>query len=178
MTTAPGEPHERECAVCTNDFTTPKILPCGHLLCRECVISWMDAKPHAECPLCRCPIVEHQAHSAPSSSDVADDLPTDYVMEALVQNSVVLSKNPSCCVCDDVKADFLCVQCLDLLCSSCSRAHKKLSATRSHDVVSVSTVTPERLAASRPALCADHGEEQRQTSSASPITLPSAHHVH
>ncbi|XP_025114431.1 transcription intermediary factor 1-alpha-like [Pomacea canaliculata] len=49
-----------------------------------------------------------------------------------------------------------------MLCSACTKAHKKLSVTRSHDVESVSTVTPERLAASRPALCADHGDKQAE----------------
>ncbi|PVD22033.1 hypothetical protein C0Q70_17836 [Pomacea canaliculata] len=152
-----AEPHERECAVCTNDFTTPKILPCGHLLCRECVISWMDSKRDAGCPLCRCPIVEQ---SDGSSSDTVDALPTDFVMEALVESAGVLSKDHLCCVCEDVRADFICMQCQDMMCTACTKVHKKMSVSRSHDVESVSTVTPERLAASRPALCADHGDKQ------------------
>ncbi|XP_025114411.1 E3 ubiquitin-protein ligase TRIM33-like isoform X2 [Pomacea canaliculata] len=154
-----AEPHERECAVCTNDFTTPKILPCGHLLCRQCVISWMDSKRDCGCPLCRCPIVEQ---SDGSSSATVDALPTDFVMEALVESARVLSKDHLCCVCEDVRADFICMQCQEMLCSSCTKAHKKLPATRSHDVESVSTVTPERLAASRPALCADHGDKHAE----------------
>ncbi|PVD22042.1 hypothetical protein C0Q70_17845 [Pomacea canaliculata] len=154
-----AEPHERECAVCTNDFTTPKILPCGHLLCRECVISWMDSKPDAGCPLCRCPIVKQ---SDGSSSDTVDALPTDFVMEALVESARVVSKDHLCCVCEDVRADFICMQCQDMLCTACTKAHRKFSGTRSHDVESVSTVTPERLAASRPALCADHGDKQAE----------------
>ncbi|PVD22041.1 hypothetical protein C0Q70_17844 [Pomacea canaliculata] len=154
-----AQSHERECAVCTEEFTTPKILPCGHLLCRECVISWMDSKPDAGCPLCRCPIVEQ---SDGSSSDTVDALPTDFVMEALVESARVLSKDHLCCVCEDVRADFICMQCLDMMCTTCTKAHKKLSVSRSHDVKSVSTVTPERLAASRPALCADHGDKHAE----------------
>ncbi|XP_025114397.1 E3 ubiquitin-protein ligase TRIM33-like isoform X2 [Pomacea canaliculata] len=154
-----AESHERECAVCTNDLTTPKILPCGHVLCRECVITWMDSKPDAWCPLCRCPIVEQ---SDGSSSDTVDALPTDFVMEALVESARVLSKDHLCCVCEDVRADFICMQCQVMLCSSCTKVHSKLPATRSHDVESVSTVTPERLAASRPALCADHGDKHAE----------------
>ncbi|XP_025114393.1 E3 ubiquitin-protein ligase TRIM33-like isoform X2 [Pomacea canaliculata] len=154
-----AEPHERECAVCTNDFTTPKILPCGHLLCRECVITLMDSKRDAGCLMCRCPIVEQ---SDGSSSDTVDSLPTDFVMEALVESARVLSKDHLCCVCEDVRADFICMQCLDMMCTPCTKAHRKLSATRSHDVESVSTVTPKRLAASRPALCADHGDKHAE----------------
>ncbi|PVD22013.1 hypothetical protein C0Q70_17816 [Pomacea canaliculata] len=153
-----AEAHDRECPVCTSDFTTPKILPCGHLLCRECLITWMDSKFDAGCPLCRCPIVEQ---SDGSSCDTVDALPTDFVMEALVESARVLSKDHLCCVCEDVRADFICLQCLDMMCTACTKAHRKFSGTRSHDVESVSTVTPERLAASRPALCADHGDKQR-----------------
>ncbi|XP_025114388.1 transcription intermediary factor 1-alpha-like isoform X2 [Pomacea canaliculata] len=156
------QPHERECAVCTNDFTTPKILPCGHLLCRQCVISWMDSKSDAGCPLCTCPIVEHQGNSSQSSADVIDALPTDSVMEAIVESSRVLGKDDMCTVCDDVRAEYICMQCLEKMCPSCTKIHKKMLATRSHEVESVSTVTPERLAASRPALCADHGDKQAE----------------
>ncbi|XP_025114430.1 tripartite motif-containing protein 45-like [Pomacea canaliculata] len=84
---------------------------------------------------------------------------TDFVMEALVESARVLSKDHLCCVCEDVRADFICMQCQVMLCSACTKAHKKLPVSRSHDVESVSTVTPERLAASRPALCADHGDK-------------------
>ncbi|PVD36817.1 hypothetical protein C0Q70_03807 [Pomacea canaliculata] len=154
--------HERECAVCTNDFTTPKILPCGHLLCRECVISWMDSKSNAGCPLCACPIVEHQGNSPQSSVNVVDALPTDYVMEAIVESSRVLVKDDMCTICEDVRAEYICMQCVEKMCPSCMKIHKKMSISRSHDVESVSTVTPERLAASRPALCADHVTEKAE----------------
>ncbi|PVD22059.1 hypothetical protein C0Q70_17862 [Pomacea canaliculata] len=173
-----AEQNERECAVCTNDFTTPKILPCGHLLCRECVISWMDSKADAGCPLCRCPIVEQ---SDGSSSDTVDALPTDFVMEALVESARVLSKDHLCCVCEDVRADFICMQCQDMLCSACTKAHRKLSMSRSHDVESVSTVTPERLAASRPALCADHGDKHAELfcrSHGLPVCLACKSNIH
>ncbi|XP_025080022.1 E3 ubiquitin-protein ligase TRIM33-like, partial [Pomacea canaliculata] len=152
--------HERECAVCTNDFTTPKILPCGHLLCRQCVISWMDSKSDAGCPLCTCPIVEHQGNSSQIAADVVDALPTDSVLEAIVESASILVKDGMCTVCEDLKAEYICIQCLEKMCPSCRKIHKKMVATRSHDVESVSTVTPERLAASRPALCADHVTEK------------------
>ncbi|PVD22012.1 hypothetical protein C0Q70_17815 [Pomacea canaliculata] len=112
---------EKECIVCTNHFTTPKILPCGHLLCRQCVISWMDSNPDAGCPLCRCPIVEPGHHSHRKPVNVADALPTDLVMEAVVQSAGVLAQDPNCRACEEGKADFICLQCLDMMCISCAR---------------------------------------------------------
>ncbi|PVD36818.1 hypothetical protein C0Q70_03808 [Pomacea canaliculata] len=159
---AVAQAHERECPVCTNDFTTPKILPCGHLLCRQCIISWMDSKSDAGCPLCTCPIVEQQGNSSPIAVDVVDALPTDSVMEAIVENAPVLMSDGMCTACDDLKAEYVCVHCLEKMCPSCMKIHKKMIATRSHDVESVSTVTPERLAASRPALCAEHVTEKAE----------------
>ncbi|PVD36806.1 hypothetical protein C0Q70_03796 [Pomacea canaliculata] len=154
--------HERECAVCTNDFNTPKILPCGHLLCRQCVISWIKSKSDPGCPLCTCPIIDNEDNSSQSSANVVDALPTDNVMEAIVENASILVKSDMCTVCDDVTAEYICMQCFEKMCPSCMKIHRKMVVSRSHDVESVSTVTPERLAASRPALCADHVTEKAE----------------
>ncbi|XP_025113267.1 E3 ubiquitin-protein ligase Midline-1-like isoform X1 [Pomacea canaliculata] len=160
MATPCSQPKETECPVCMDYFTKPKILPCGHLLCQGCVIQWMDSNPPAGCPTCRYPITEPQENLHQNSAVVANALPTDYVMKALVECSVVLSKPRICCACDGVKAVSICMQCQDMMCSSCAEIHKKMSISRSHDVESLSTVTPERLAYSCPALCADHGDQQ------------------
>ncbi|XP_025080937.1 E3 ubiquitin-protein ligase TRIM33-like isoform X2 [Pomacea canaliculata] len=156
------QPHERKCAVCTNDFTTPKILPCGHLLCQGCVISLISSKLDAGCPLCTCPIVELKGNSPQSAADVAEALPTDSVMKAIVESAGMMGKDNMCTVCDNLKAEYICMQCFEKMCESCKKIHKKMAVSRSHAVESVSTVTPERLAASRPALCADHGDKQAE----------------
>ncbi|XP_025080972.1 transcription intermediary factor 1-alpha-like isoform X2 [Pomacea canaliculata] len=122
----------------------------------------LKSKSDAGCPLCTCPIVEHQGNSSPSAADVSSALPTDSVMEAIVESAGMLVKGDMCTVCDDVTAEYICMQCGEKMCPSCMKIHKKMIATRSHDVESVSTVTPERLAASRPTLCADHGDKQAE----------------
>ena len=52
------EPGNVVCIVCHEHFTLPKLLPCGHLLCRHCLVSWLKSEPEANCPLCRCAIVD------------------------------------------------------------------------------------------------------------------------
>ena len=48
------KPNEtRECSVCHELFTEPKLLPCGHHLCRRCLVSWMKIQEEAHCPLCQ-----------------------------------------------------------------------------------------------------------------------------
>ena len=53
----------KKCSVCHELFTDPKLLPCSHLLCRHCLISWLQSKAEANCPLCRCVIVDPEERS-------------------------------------------------------------------------------------------------------------------
>ncbi|WP_419631127.1 RING finger domain-containing protein [Thiolapillus sp.] len=42
-------------------------LPCSHLLCRHCLISWLQSKAEANCPLCRCVIVDPEERTGVKS---------------------------------------------------------------------------------------------------------------
>ena len=43
-----------ECPICSETFKDPRILPCGrHILCHDCIVSWIKKNPSATCPLCR-----------------------------------------------------------------------------------------------------------------------------
>ena len=153
------EPSNMECTVCHEHFTLPKLLPCGHLLCRHCLVSWLKSQPEANCPLCRCAIVDPKERKGGSLEDIADGFPTDLAMAALVEADRLLSKQHVCCVCVNVAAASLCLICGDMLCSSCSNAHKKLSATKDHKMENLASLTVEKLAANRPATCAVHDDE-------------------
>ncbi|XP_070200616.1 E3 ubiquitin-protein ligase TRIM56-like isoform X2 [Littorina saxatilis] len=155
------ESNERECSVCHEEFREPKILPCGHLLCRHCLLSWLQSQPQAHCPLCRCAIVEGGAGQGGASSveDTVEGFPTDLAMAALVEAQRLLSKDHSCCVCEDVAATSLCLHCGDTLCKACKRAHGKLSMSKHHRVEDLTSLTAEQLTASRPSTCAAHPEE-------------------
>nr|KAG5712423.1 hypothetical protein BaRGS_011397 [Batillaria attramentaria] len=72
-----------ECPVCHEEFSQPKILPCAHLLCRDCLVTWLKSEGEAECPLCRCAIVAASERGSKSCEEVADGLPTDLAMSAL-----------------------------------------------------------------------------------------------
>nr|KAG5693405.1 hypothetical protein BaRGS_009878 [Batillaria attramentaria] len=73
-----------ECPVCHEEFSQPKILPCAHLLCRDCLVTWLKSEGEAECPLCRCAIVAASERGSKSFEEVADGLPTDLAMAALL----------------------------------------------------------------------------------------------
>ena len=80
-------------------------------------------------------------------------------MAALVEADRLLSKQHVCCVCVNVAAVSMCLNCGDLFCQSCSTLHKKQSATKHHKVEDLTLLTVEKLAANRPATCAVHDDE-------------------
>ena len=116
------ELNEKECSVCHELFTEPKFLACGHLLCRHCLISWLKSLPEAQCPLCRCPILEAKDRGGKNLEDIADTFPTDLAMKMIVDAERVLNKGHSCCVCEDVAATSMCLTCGDTLCKTCTKA--------------------------------------------------------
>ncbi|XP_076450670.1 uncharacterized protein LOC143286778 [Babylonia areolata] len=156
VTTA--EPEESECSVCHEPFRNPKLLPCGHLLCYSCLLIWMKTKDGARCPLCRDIIVCPNDQSK-SLEDVASGFPTDLAMELILEAGSILSKRHNCCVCEDVAATSLCLNCKDMLCQSCRKVHGKLSFSRNHTVEDLSTMTAEKLAANYSSPCSSHPEE-------------------
>ena len=152
------EPSNMECTVCHEHFTLPKLLPCGHLLCRHCLVLWLKSQLEANCPLCRCAIVDPKERKGRSLDDIADGFPTEMAMAALVEADHLLSKQHVCCVCVNV-AMSMCLTCGDMLCQSCTEVHNKLSVSKHHNVENLASLTVEKLVANRPATCAVHDDE-------------------
>ena len=45
-----------ECSICTEEYTDPRVLPCGHTFCLKCIETWSKNKHPGDnlaCPLCR-----------------------------------------------------------------------------------------------------------------------------
>ena len=149
-------PAHKECVVCCENLTVPKLLPCAHLLCRGCLIRWMQTQPDAECPLCRGQIASPEERARKTVEDIVDGFPTDRGMAALVEAEETLSTQRMCNVCTSVAAASVCVTCRDRMCTSCAAIHGKLSATRDHVVEDLSSLSAEQLAAKSTAACAVH----------------------
>lgn len=47
------EDDEAICGICLTNDTDTVIVPCGHMICSECAMSWFEE--HCECPYCREP---------------------------------------------------------------------------------------------------------------------------
>lgn len=156
MATAwPRERKETECPMCHETFRQPKILPCAHVLCRDCLVTCLKTSNDAQCHLCHCAITDAKELKAKSCEEVADNLPTDVAMAAVVGKVKVLSLDHECLVCEGVTAVSVCLHCGDMLCQGCVVAHGKLSATSHHLLKDLANVTPENLATIYPK-CSTH----------------------
>ncbi|XP_070205383.1 uncharacterized protein [Littorina saxatilis] len=147
---------DTECSVCHELFKNPKLLPCAHVLCRHCLLSWLASNPEALCPLCRGAIADPKEKSKTKGwEEVVDALPDDVAMAALVESTRVLSQDHVCVVCQST-AVSICLTCNDMMCKPCGQAHTKYSVARDHKVEDLSSMTAEELAASQPDHCSVH----------------------
>jgi len=143
--------------VCHEDYTEPKILPCTHLVCRNCVISWLGKGGNqGGCPLCRAPILPPAQQGQGDISTLVDAFLTDLATSAVVESQKALSSRHVCICSDDVEATLFCLQCSINLCKSCAKAHVKIPLLQDHVTEELSSLTAERLASCRQSTCSSH----------------------
>ena len=137
---------EREvtCAICQCHYTEPKVLPCCHYYCKECVRSLVVrvgvGKPFS-CPECR------TATTLPEGG--VDDLPTAFfvnrIKEALSRLSRVYGKDVAVCeMCSGPTADAFCRHCAMFICSECIRQHERMKVFTSHVVTALNDLKSGR----------------------------------
>jgi zinc-RING finger domain len=115
-----------ECPVCLNAYLDPRLLSCGHTLCRTCVCRLLDAG-RVVCPMCR----------QTTQCEGLDSLKTNFALLSIIdegQTAAVASTTASasafvaplvehrekCSGCAKPREDFwYCGQCEVKVCSSC-----------------------------------------------------------
>ena len=114
---------EITCPVCQEHFRDPKILPCLHYYCKECVrqlaLRAGTNRPFA-CPECRRRTVLPQ--------NDPDQLPTAFFVNRMKELRTKMEKaqgkmEAMCEMCSRGKAVAFCRQCTDFICNDCARMH-------------------------------------------------------
>jgi len=112
-----------ECAICTEVYTDPRVLPCLHTYCLKCIEAWSKDKQPGDklaCPLCRKEFI--------LSSNGVEDLPRNFFVLKFLQMkelSSVESKTNHCEACSGDEATekkvatVYCAQCQQKLCQTC-----------------------------------------------------------
>ena len=127
---------EITCAVCHEHYLDPKILPCCHYYCNECVRALADRRNPFACPQCRKPA------QLPANRDPAV-LPTAYFVNRIKDVHGKMEKARGrvaarCEMCSEGKAEAFCRQCTEFICSDCARSHEKMKTKFiGHKVVSL-----------------------------------------
>ncbi|KAK7087694.1 hypothetical protein V1264_021711 [Littorina saxatilis] len=151
-----------ECPVCHDGYQEPKIRPCTHLVCKQCVVSWLHkAGVKGGCPLCRAPILPPTSQLGQCDlNTLVNDLPTDLATMALVDSHNTLSGQHACMICEDnTAATSFCLQCDIKICKDCVKTHKKIPGTRKHVIEDLNKLSPQRLAEINRATCNVHDDE-------------------
>ncbi|XP_074646289.1 uncharacterized protein LOC141902455 isoform X2 [Tubulanus polymorphus] len=124
---------EFQCSLCLNRLNNPKILPCFHSFCAECLQSWYLHCPEQAiiCPECRLETLCPSGISA-----LKDDFRAKSVIDNLPKLTEVTNEHKTCTSCDYENVAICgCLDCLDLLCRECQFAHRRLKVTRLHTVL-------------------------------------------
>ena len=155
---------EITCPVCQEHFCDPKILPCLHYYCKECVrqlaLRAGTNRPFA-CPECRRGTVLPQ--------NDPDQLPTAFFVNRMKELRTKMEKahgkvEAMCEVCSRAKVEAFCRQCAEFICSDCVRSHRRMKMFATHKVVTLQELKEGGAKAiplkeALPSMCKDHDEQ-------------------
>ena len=155
---------EITCPVCQEHFRDPKILPCLHYYCKECVrqlaLRAGANRPFA-CPECRRGTVLPQ--------NDPDQLPTAFFVNRIKELRTKMEKaqgkvEAMCEVCSRAKVEAFCRQCAEFICSDCVTSHRRMKMFSTHKVVTLQELKEGGAKAiplkeAPPSMCKDHDEQ-------------------
>ncbi|XP_071813467.1 uncharacterized protein [Apostichopus japonicus] len=158
-----------ECSICLDLFKEPKLLPCLHRFCKQCLEPILEGQVGTfECPLCKdiCKIPNNRI----------DGFKTDFHMKSMLQfiqlqKTIENEEERECVGCEEkLKVTAYCFKCKDFLCEKCYRFHltNKMVADHRENVLALKDVegkslTLEKLASLKEApRCHTHPEHMAQ----------------
>ncbi|XP_051869793.1 tripartite motif-containing protein 45 [Pristis pectinata] len=165
-----------KCLVCRNFYTNPKLLPCLHTFCLECLsgleqfsvpqtgrevrsgcegsLVCSDSRVCILCPACDCEVY------VPTAG--VQGLTTNYLIqnEVLLESLKRLDHKLVCDLCNDGDAERRCHVCSANLCDFCSKAHRRQRATASHNTVALKDLQSGTGRIVQPIMCCAHPSEE------------------
>ena len=124
-----------DCPFCLHTMTNPKMLPCLHTFCLECIIMSGTEVGKPTCPVCRSPftVVKGDYSHLPHNSFVEKLIKA----KKSIKDECVERKSCDVCLAKDkstepITAEMYCTECLEYMCDPCSITHKSMKMTKSH----------------------------------------------
>ncbi|XP_062578392.1 E3 ubiquitin-protein ligase TRIM45-like [Saccostrea cucullata] len=138
------------CPVCFQRFNKPRMLPCSHTFCHNCLDGLIKSSCSSAtslgftCPLCREFIAAPGVVGQWTSDKWASLFPLNQFIEYLIEKeSEVSATNCDACAEDgeDVKAINWCKDCKRSFCENCTKIHKRFLALYNHNTVSLCEIS-------------------------------------
>ncbi|XP_070548301.1 tripartite motif-containing protein 3-like [Ptychodera flava] len=159
-----------ECSICLDQYKNPKILPCYHSFCQECLEKMCGkAAEKIACPVC------NQQHELPAEGGV-QALPNSTILNDLLdfasqsqslmkdeQKDEKISAVHLCGSCKKKNAENFCVDCGILICGDCRETHRNIPVTKKHQLMTLNEYRDKILVQSqvyRPVVCPLHEGNQ------------------
>ena len=131
-----------ECSICTEVFSDPRVLPCIHTFCLQCLQKWSKHKRSGDqtsCPLCR----KDFKMPAGGWADLPKNLIVIELLEAKMKSSSKRKVTSNWCdMCSQLKddreaAEMFCLICRQYMCRLCSNTHSMQTFGKLHKVITI-----------------------------------------
>ena len=129
---------EITCPICQEHYTEPKVLPCLHYYCKECILKLAlrtQSGKSFPCPECRC--------EATLPEGGVDNLKTAFFANRLKSKVTTLQRahgkvEVKCELCTaSSNAEAFCRQCSCFICKECVQLHSKVKSFFGHKIASL-----------------------------------------
>jgi len=160
---------EVTCAICRYHYTEPKVLPCFHYYCKQCIIELAHAagsgKPFP-CPECRNEtfLSKESGVEGLRGAFFIDRFMSMFTALQLARGKVEVK----CQACSGGKPEFYCHQCGRFICTTCADSHLRMKTLfQDHQVVplqdfDIDHANPDiSLARASSMKCSSHDEEMK-----------------
>ena len=161
-----GVEDEITCPVCQDYFQEPKILPCCHYYCKQCIQKLAmraGANQPFPCPECRRDTLLPQNDS--------NQLPTAFFVNRMKELHTKMEKahgkvEALCEQCSGGKATAFCRHCTEFICEECVKIHQKMKVFAGHKVTSLEELKKGEskeilIKKPPPPTCKDHDKQMK-----------------
>ena len=129
-----------ECGICLDQYKDPKLLPCFHVFCKQCLerlVQKRGGQSVLQCPNCR----RTTALPLQGVSGLQSDFHANHLFE--IQDTLAKVKEPQKIECEKCKkstASGFCRDCGKFICDKCTEMHQTWEEYSTHQIVTIQNV--------------------------------------